>query len=175
DQDLRELTIGYGGVGAQSVDLNGHALNIYSPSLGAAKTSLWGTIRNVAASPLDGINDSTLASHTNARVGLAILPDAHGDSRLLIRPTRIGDLNLDGIVTIADFIDLASNFNLLGTATWQEGDVNGDGDVSIADFIDLASNFNTSYAGDVLPISASDQQTLSNFAASLGAAVPGPG
>jgi hypothetical protein len=162
------------GVGAQSVDLAGHALHVYSPLLSAAKTSLWGTVRNAVTSPLDGIYDSTLASHVHAAVGLGIVPDAHGDPHLLIRPTRIGDLNLDGNVTIADFIDLASNFNLIGIATWQEGDVNADGSVSIADFIDLASNFNTSYAGEVFPISAADQQTLSSFAASIGVSVPEP-
>jgi uncharacterized protein YkwD len=174
DQELRNLTIAQVGLGTQSIDLAGHALHIYSPALAAAKTSLWAAVRNAAASPLDGIFDSTVASHINARVGLAIVPDAHGDSHLLIRPTRIGDLNLDGNVTIADFIDLASNFNVIGTATWQEGDVNADGNVTIADFIDLASNFNTSYSGQVFPISAADQQTLASFAASVGVAVPEP-
>jgi len=76
-------------------------------------------------------------------------------------------------VTISDFIDLASHFN--GSGGWQEGDLNYDGVVTISDFIDLASNFNTSYSGEVFPISAEDQQTLSNFAASIGASVPEPG
>jgi hypothetical protein len=76
---------------------------------------------------------------------VAIVADAHGDANVLIRPTRIGDLNLDGAVTISDFIDLASQFNQPGQLTWQEGDLNYDGQVTIADFIDLAANFNTSY------------------------------
>ena len=88
----------------------------------------------------------------------------------MIRPTRIGDVNLDGDVTISDFIDLASNFGAAGT--WQEGDLNYDGMISISDFIDLASNFNTSYAGEVWPISAEDRLTLDAFAA---ANVPDPG
>jgi uncharacterized protein YkwD len=174
DQNLRNLTIGVAGFGTQSIDLTGHSLHIYSPDLAAAKTSLWSAIENAATSPLDGLYDSTLASHLNARVGLAMLPDAHGDSHLLIRPTRLGDLNLDGLVSIADFIDLASNFNLSATATWQEGDLNADGNVSIADFIDLASNFNTTYSGQTFPISPSDQQLLSNFASSIGVSVPEP-
>jgi len=174
DQNLRDLTINYAGLGNQSIDLAGHAFNIYSPSLPTAKLSLWAAVRNAGTSPQDGIFDSTLASHTNAALGMAIEPDAHGDSRLFIRSTRTGDLNLDGTVTIADFIDLASNFGVIGTATWQEGDINADGSVSIADFIDLASNFNTSYTGQVFPISAADAQTLSSFAASIGASVPEP-
>src|SRR6185503_15437912 len=95
----------------------------------------------------------------------------NGDE-VLIRYTRIGDLNLDGTVTISDFIDLASNFNHIGGSTWQMGDVNYDGSVTISDFIDLASNFNQSVSGDALPISSSDAAMLSSFAA---ANVPEPG
>ncbi|HEV8608432.1 MAG TPA: PEP-CTERM sorting domain-containing protein, partial [Tepidisphaeraceae bacterium] len=85
---------------------------------------------------------------------------------VLIRYTRIGDLNLDGTVTISDFIDLASHFNTVGGATWQMGDVNYDGVVSISDFIDLASNFNQSVSGQAIPISAQEQTMLADFAAS---------
>jgi len=81
----------------------------------------------------------------------------------LARLTRIGDLNLDGAVTISDFIDLASNFNKAGT--WQEGDLNYDGFVTISDFIDLASNFNQSVSGEAMPISESDAAMLAQFAA----------
>ena len=92
----------------------------------------------------------------------------------MIRYTRIGDLNLDGTVSIADFIDLAAHFNQ-GNATWQMGDVNYDGSVTIADFIDLASNFNQSVSGEALPISADDALMLSEFASSIGVTlVPEP-
>jgi hypothetical protein len=174
DQNLRSLSIAQGVAGIQSIDLAGHSLHLYSPSLGTAKTTLYAALRNAAVSPLDGIFDSTLPAHPGSAVGLGIVADLHGDSNLLIRPTRVGDLNLDGIVTIADFIDLAAHFNLLATATWQEGDLNADGSVTIADFIDLASNFNSSYAGEVFPTSAADQQMLSSFAVSIGAGVPEP-
>src|SRR6185436_1977942 len=106
---------------------------------------------------------SGLAAHPNSALGIAQIEDAHGDISILIRPTRICDLNLDGKVTISDFIDLAANFNFDGPASWRSGDLNGDGVVTISDFIDLASNFNTNYAGDVFPISAEDQQALSSF------------
>src|SRR5207248_1047496 len=112
-------------------------------------------------------------SPPNAKLGIARLTDLPGDPYLLIRPTRIGDLNLDGVVSISDFIDLASNFN--GTnKTWQEGDLNYDGAVTISDFIDLASNFNGSYTGETLPVSAADAQLLADFAAAHGISVPEP-
>jgi len=119
-----------------------------------------------AADPLDGIIDSHL--HASSGIGIAKL-----SNQILIRPTRIGDLNLDGSVTISDFIDLASHFNQLGTATWQEGDLNYDRNVTIADFIDLASNFNSSYVGDAWPISQADAAMLADFAEAHG--VPEPG
>jgi hypothetical protein len=96
-------------------------------------------------------------------------------NEVLIRYTRIGDLNLDGTVSIADFIDLAAHFNQ-SNATWQMGDVNYDGTVSIGDFIDLASNFNQSVSGDAMPISDQEREMLASFAAANGASsVPEPG
>jgi hypothetical protein len=90
--------------------------------------------------------------------------DAHGDPR----PALAGDLNLDGTVTIADFITLASNFNASGIPIgWQEGDVNYDGRVTIADFLDLSANFNTSFSGDSWPIAPHDRMLLESFAASV--------
>ncbi len=97
---------------------------------------------------------------------------AHGDNTLLVRLTRMGDLNLDGAVTISDFIDLASHFNSSGT--WQDGDLNYDGVVTISDFIDLASNFNTTYTGIVLPLNPADDQLLADFADAHGVSVPEP-
>jgi hypothetical protein len=108
-------------------------------------------------------------------LGIANLIDAHGDGHVLIRPTRIGDLNLDGNVTIADFIDLAAHFNAAGPMTWQEGDLNYDGSVTIADFIDLAANFNQSYSGEVWSISGEEQNVLSGFASAHANEVPEPG
>ena len=85
--------------------------------------------------------------------------------------TIVGDVNLDGTVSIADFIDLAAHFNTTSGATWQSGDVNADGAVTIADFIDLASNFGKSLAGEALPVSPQDQALLDSFAAAI---VPEP-
>ena len=51
-----------------------------------------------------------VAAHGGSELGIAVKVDAHGDPYVLMRPTRAGDLNLDGLVTIADFINLAAHF-----------------------------------------------------------------
>jgi len=141
----------------QGLDLNSptdpgafRAVRVYAADLPAAKLSIYAAIMNAnaptAPDPHDGIFDSGLAAHPGARLGMAIVNDANGAANVLIRPTLAGDVNLDGVVTISDFIDLASNFNQLSGTTWQEGDLNYDGAVTISDFIDLAANFNTAYA-----------------------------
>jgi hypothetical protein len=176
--DLKDLTVSTAGAGTQGVDLASgagagafNALRVYSANLAATKSALNAAVANAKTNPGDGIFDSGL--HAGSVLGVGQITDAHGDSAIMVRPTRNGDLNLDGTVTISDFIDLASHFN--NTGGWQEGDLNFDGTVTISDFIDLASNFNTSYSGEVFPISAEDQQTLANFAASVGVSVPEPG
>jgi hypothetical protein len=124
-------------------------------------------------------NPFRLGSMSNRSGGGAIYSSFQGISGLngdevLIRYTRIGDLNLDGTVSISDFLDLASHFNTVGGATWQMGDVNYDGSVTISDFIDLASNFNASFSGEVLPISPNEERKLSRFASAHGSSVPEP-
>jgi autotransporter-associated beta strand protein len=179
DQDLSNITLDPSKPGLQSFDLaspaspgNFRSVRVYPANLAASKTALYAAIKNAKASPNDGIYDSGSSSHPGSALGLAQLLDAHGDPMILIRPTRIGDLNLDGTVTIADFLALAGNFNQPGT--WQEGDINYDGNVTIADFLGLASNFNSSFSGETFPISPEEQQLLSSFAASIGASVPEP-
>jgi hypothetical protein len=177
--DLKELQVNYAAPGAQTLDLISplssigfKAVRVYSSNLDASKADLWNAIVNAnqaeAPDPMDGIIDSNSQFYRNSRIGIARIAD-----HVLIRSTRIGDLNLDGSVTISDFIDLASHFNQIGTATWQEGDLNYDRNVTIADFIDLAANFNTSYGGDAWAISEADASMLANFAEAHG--VPEPG
>ena len=181
--------------GNQSLDLNTasvpgtfNAIRIYASDLATAKSTLWSAIKNAngpgSLTPNDGIYDSGAAAHPGSGIGLARINDAHGDSQVQIRLTKVGDINLDGNVSIADFLQLAGNFGAIGTATWQEGDLNYDGNVSIADFLALASNFGSSYSGETseFRIQNSDLQTLANFASSMGidpavigSAVPEPG
>ncbi|HEV8605217.1 MAG TPA: hypothetical protein VGQ99_07620 [Tepidisphaeraceae bacterium] len=176
DQDLANLTISTSDTGHQGLDLSSpltpgafRSLRIHPSDLASMKSSLHDFIRQARLTPGDGIYDSGLASHPNSSLGLATTANGY----ILLRPTRIGDLNLDGQVTISDFIDLSSNFNRTGV-TWQEGDLNFDGSVTISDFIDLASNFGTAYNGQAFPISPADQQALDDFASTHGIPIPEP-
>src|SRR5207245_11729559 len=92
--------------GINSNDVELPAMRIHGGDLDAAKGSLAAAIQNAKVNG-EGILDSGL--HEGAAIGIAKLTDAHGDAFVLIRPTRVGDLNLDGAVTISDFIDLASD------------------------------------------------------------------
>jgi hypothetical protein len=175
-QDVKEVTLNYLDADLQGIDLNSgldpgayNALRIYANDVDATKLAMSDAIRNAKTATGDGVYDSGLVNHPGSAIGVAALTDVHGDKFAMVRTTRVGDLNLDGAVTISDFIDLASNFNASGPGiTWQEGDLNNDGGVTISDFIDLAANFNGSYAGSTGVLSESDVQTLASFASSLG-------
>jgi fibronectin-binding autotransporter adhesin len=179
DQDLHELTINFSDPGTQRLNLGSHSVRVYSSDLALAKTTLYAALRNThgpgSFDPWDGIYDNGPYPHLfYYPVGLARVTDVHGQEMILIRATVVGDSNLDGNVSIADFIDLASHFGETGV-TWQEGDMNYDGQVTISDFIDLAAHFNTSFSGEAWPISAEEQRLLADFAASIGAdSVPEP-
>jgi hypothetical protein len=174
NQDLRSLIVNYANEGDQGFDLASNpaggefrSIRIYPPDAGAlaqARQNLSGAIASALVNAGDGIFDSGLAGMSGTRIGLAGRIDANQHPFLLMRPTVIADVNLDGAVSIADFIDLATHFNTSG-ATWDEGDLNFDGNVTIADFIDLAANFGRAYSGETAPISIDEQRQLSAFAA----------
>jgi autotransporter-associated beta strand protein len=116
-----------------------------------------------------------LGAMVNGESGLPLYSTFDGinlaGGEILIRKTIIGDVNLDGQVSIADFIELASNFGRTA-ATWEEGDVNYDQQVTISDFIELASNFNMTFAGEALAAGDLKAAVLADFYASH---VPEPG
>jgi hypothetical protein len=64
---------------------------------------------------------------------------------VVVRYTRYGDANLDGVANIGDFSRLSANFNTPGR--WATGDFNYDGLVNIGDFSLLSANFNLSAIG----------------------------
>jgi autotransporter-associated beta strand protein len=73
------------------------------------------------------------------------LGDVVDQSAIVVRHTRYGDANLDGLVNLADFNRLAAGF---GSGTrWDQGDFDYNGIVNLADFNRLAANFGQSAAG----------------------------
>jgi hypothetical protein len=174
-QHLSDLFVDYQEPGTQALDLNStassyHALHLYISGEGIPEYFA-DEINYGRQNPGEGIFDSGLKQ--GAAIGLNTFTDQFGNEGIFIRSTQIGDLNLDGCVTISDFIDLASNFN--GQGLWAAGDLNGDYMVTISDFIDLASNFGSCYDGSESAISAAELQMLNSFAAGNGAAaVPEP-
>lgn len=116
-----------------------------------------------------GLTSSSAAANPNAfAVGIAEASAVLGveggtfmgqtvdGSTVLVRYTRVGDANLDGITNISDFALLAANFNLTDTG-WNKGDFNYDGATNIGDFSGLAANFNQSAAS--LPRTAIPEPT----------------
>jgi hypothetical protein len=87
-----------------------------------------------SGSPLDGLVDSF-----HPATGIA----TGEDGSILIRTTPVGDLNLDGSVTIEDFINLSSHFNTNPEPITQPIETNSDASVVIQDFVDLAAAFNS--------------------------------
>ncbi len=59
-----------------------------------------------------------------------------------VSPTPItGDVNLDGIVGIADVMALKRNPGNLADSSWTDGDINRDGRVNIADIALVVNNY----------------------------------
>lgn len=67
-----------------------------------------------------------------------------------------GDGNFDDHVDDADYTIWADNYNLTGSATWQDGDWNGDGDVDDADYTLWADNY-----GDGNGVNSQQQMMMS--------------
>ena len=59
---------------------------------------------------------------------------------VLVKFTRLGDLNLDGVVNFTDLLILAQHYGQ-PTSKWDQGDLNYDGTVNFADLLGLAQNY----------------------------------
>jgi hypothetical protein len=85
---------------------------------------------------------------------------------VLVRVTKLGDTNLNGVVDFGDFQRLERGFNRPG-GTWFTGDFNLDGLVNHADFLALYHNYGQSLAGPAAPVSAAEMNALAVFANSV--------
>ena len=84
---------------------------------------------------------------------------------VLARYTLAGDGNLDGVVTIQDFSNLAANFGQAGKR-WFLGDFNFSGTVDISDFSLLASNFGKTLANNYVEWQTIPQANFASISAS---------
>jgi hypothetical protein len=93
-----------------------------------------------------GIADAARAGISGSFLGVPI-----DGSTLIIRFTKAGDADVNGIVNISDFARLALNFNLgpSPAQSWINGDFNYDDQINIADIALLAGNFNESLPSGV--------------------------
>jgi parallel beta-helix repeat protein len=125
------------------VDVNDGRLEVENGGIFSTIRSYIRDGRNNGSSGIwsgNGITSSIVAADSGNLSLAAVL----SGSTIVIQPALIGDLNLDGQVSISDFIDLAANFNASGI--WANGDLNYDDVTTISDFIDLASHFNQIYS-----------------------------
>lgn len=98
-----------------------------------------------------GFSGSFDLVNATAFAGLTFDLSVGGDAALLLADALFdGDANLDGRVSLADFLILRANFGQ-GDKTWLEADFNGDGLVSLADFLILRGNFGSGIAGNPGP------------------------
>jgi hypothetical protein len=174
---VNSLTINGGSVPTAKLDIANNALVVdYSA------TSPLATIRdqirtafNSGAWNGQGIS-SSMATATGLAVGYAeasaifssfpatFTGQSVDNTSVLVRFTRFGDADLNGVVNLLDFNRLAASFGSSG-ATWSGGDFNYDSTVNLLDFNLLAGNFGLS--------ASPDGPTPQDWAA-LAAAVPEP-
>jgi fibronectin-binding autotransporter adhesin len=94
---------------------------------------------------------SGVLSYSGTPADALFLGNVVDESAVLVRHTRYGDADLNGVVNLSDFNRLAANFGSV-SAVWSQGDFNYDGLVNLADFNRLAANFGLQAAGpDVSP------------------------
>jgi hypothetical protein len=70
---------------------------------------------------------------------------------ILVRWTRYGDLNLDGVVAFTDLLSFAQNYGQVNK-NWGQGDTNYDGNVNFTDLLRLAQNYGGTAAAPGLAV-----------------------
>lgn len=85
-----------------------------------------------------------------------VLEDGRDGAALWTPPDPIeGDANLDGVVSLADFLILREHFGTSGPDVYfQQADFNGDKAVTLADFLLLRANFGNAGGGDAAAMDA---------------------
>jgi len=133
----------------------------------------------------NGIVSSTAAANSNSTAlgygeALDLLGPGGGNfgtetvdsTAVLVRYTRLGDANLDGMVDFVDLVKVAQNYGVAESMVWSQGDFTYDGIVDFQDLVKIAQNYGSPLAGLPIPgASVSFSQDLQSAFAS----VPEPG
>jgi hypothetical protein len=172
DQDLFDLIANIALSGNQQVDLatvrNGmgahRSVRLYKPDhstvqarlrseIASGQSTYSGAGAGDANATWDGIWDRSLG--TGEALGYGVKLDAHNDPHVLVRPTRLGDADLNGVADSADLSLLLANFNQLGTH-WSQGNFNYSLDgTNSADLSLLLASFNQAFtAGEATVLSS---------------------
>lgn len=151
-QTMRTLSLSI--TGSSKLDLANDALIIdYTAStpLTAIKAALTTGYNNAAWNGI-GINSSSAAANPGRALGYAeasaifssfpapFAGQMVDNTSVLVRYTRYGDADLNQIVNLNDFNQLASNFGA-ANSVWTQGNFNYDNVTNLNDFNLLASNF----------------------------------
>ena len=104
---------------------------------------------------------------------LTTIPSIFGSvdaTAVLLRHTRYGDADLNGLVNLDDFNRLAANFGGVNKV-WSQGDFDYNGNVNLDDFNMLAGNFGLSAGPDGV-VGPDDWAALASAVPEPGSAVP---
>jgi len=149
NQHVNALSVAKSDAGMQSLDLNGKSVDI--ETFGAFLSNTEFDLDHSMGTAADGIYDSTAGS--GQAVGLTWQT---GSTHVLMKLTRSGDANLDGVVGFADLVAVAQNYNTSGQPTWDQGDFNYDDAVDFKDLVMLAQNYNQSFPSSSVPGAPAD-------------------
>jgi hypothetical protein len=101
-------------------------------------------------------NDELYAIGYADSADMAVQSRGFDPGTVVIKPTLVGDANLDGVVNFSDFQLLAANFNQSNTS-WDQGNFNYGTKTNYTDFQLLAANFNDSASLDSAQFNAMNQ------------------
>jgi hypothetical protein len=133
------------------------------------------TSSTVVADKAASVNNTVVAVADNADLRKTVFGNATVNTNsLLVQRSIIGDANMDGLVTIADFLLWSGSAGKSSNISWSKGDFNQDGLVTIADFLLWSGNAGKSLSGQANLLPADTGVPSVGASTSGAASVPEP-